>query len=118
MTDIDEWGKDPSVQIMRKVFKGMENAQHELLKRLDITPYDLRIRRWRDQALALFERACGVANRMGITIDEHTASVVYVHCLAKVMSADRINIPPGILPEAKSVERILKLPALKGGASR
>ena len=107
-TDKDEWGKDPSVQIMRKVFKGMENAQHELLKRLDITPYDLRIRRWRDQALALFERACGVANRMGITIDEHTASVVYVHCLAKVMGAERINILSGILPEAKSVERIFK----------
>ena len=108
MTDMDEWGKDPSVQIMRKVFKGMEKAQHELLKRLDIMPYDLRIRRWRDQALALFERAWGVANRMGITMDEHTASVVYVHCLAKIMGAERINIPAGILPEAKSVERIFK----------
>jgi hypothetical protein len=64
--------------------------------------------RGRDQALALFERACGVANRMGITIDEHTASVVYVHCLAKVMGAERINILSGILPEAKSVERIFK----------
>ena len=39
MTDMDEWGKDPSVQIMRKVFKGMENAQHELLKPLDITSW-------------------------------------------------------------------------------
>jgi hypothetical protein len=108
MTETDEWGKDPSVQVMRKVFKGMENAQHELLKRLDIIPYDLRIRRWREQALALFERACGVANRMGITIDEHTASLVYVHCLAKIMGAERINIPAGILPEARSVERIFK----------
>jgi hypothetical protein len=108
MTDMDEWGKDPSVQFMRKVFKEMEKAQHELLKGLDIIPYDLRIRRWRDQALALFERAWGVANRMGITMDEHTASTVYVHCLAKIMSAERINIPAGILPEAKSVERIFK----------
>jgi hypothetical protein len=108
MTDMDEWGKDPSVQIMRKVFKGMEKAQHELLKRLDIIPYDLRIRRWRDQALALFERAWGVADRMGITMDEPTASAVYVHCLAKIMGAERINIPAGILPEAKSVERIFK----------
>ena len=24
MTETDEWGKDPSVQVMRKVFKGME----------------------------------------------------------------------------------------------
>jgi hypothetical protein len=108
MTEMDEWGKDPSVQIMRKVFKGMEKAQHGLLKRLDIIPYDLRIRRWRDQALALFERAWGVANRMGITMDEHTASAVYVHCLAKIMGTERINIPAGILPESKSVEVILK----------
>lgn len=106
--DGDEWGKDPSVQFMRKVFKGMEKAQHDLLKRLDIIPYDPRIRRWRDQALALFERAWGVANQIGITMDEPTASLVYVHCLAKVMGAERVNIPAGILPEAKSVERILK----------
>jgi hypothetical protein len=108
MTEMDEWGKDPSVQILRRVFKGMEEAQHELLKRLDITPYDRRIRRWREQALALFERAWGAANRMDITMDEHTASLVYVHCLAKIISAERINIPPGILLEVKSIERIFK----------
>ena len=108
MANMDEWGKDPSVQIMRRVFKEMEKAQRELLKRLDIIPYDLRIRRWRDQALTLFERAWGVANRMGIMIDERTASLVYVHCLAKVMSGEQIDIPPGMLPEAKSVERIFK----------
>jgi hypothetical protein len=108
MTEMDEWGKDPSVQFMRKVFKEMEKAQHELLKRLDIKPYDLRIRRWRYQALSLFERAWGAASRMGITMDEQTASAVYVHCLAKVMGAERINIPAGTLPEAKSVERIFK----------
>ncbi len=108
MTEKDEWEKDPSVRVMRKVFKGMEEAQHELLKRLDITPYDLRIRRWRDEALTLFERACGAAGRMGIAIDEHAASLIYVHCLAKIMSAQRINIPLGILPDAKDVERIFK----------
>ena len=108
MTNTDEWGRDPWVQFMRKVFKEMEKAQHELLKRLGIKPFDPRIRRWRDQALALFERACGVANRIGVPIDEHTASLVYVHCLANVMVAERINISAGILPEAERVERILK----------
>jgi hypothetical protein len=107
-TDPDEWGKDPSVQITRKVFKGMEKAQHGLLKRLDILPYDLRIRRWRDQALALFERAWGVANRMGIPMDEQTASAVYVHCLAKIIGSEGINIPAGLLPEVKSVENIFR----------
>jgi len=108
MTDRDEWGKDPSVQIMRRIFKEMEKAQHELLERLDIIPYDLRIRRWREQALALFERAWGVANRMGITMDEQSASLVYFHCLARVLGAERINIPAGILPEVKSMARILE----------
>jgi hypothetical protein len=108
MTEIDEWGKDPSVQIMRRVFKGMEKAQHDLLKQLDITPYDPRIRRWRNQALSLFERAWDASSRVGITMDEHTASLIYVHCLAKVMGAEQINIPAGTLPKTKNVERIFK----------
>jgi len=108
MADVDQWGKDPSVQIMRKVFKGMEKAQHELLKGLDIIPYDLRIRRWRGQALTLFERTWDVANRMGVAMDEHTASAIYVHCLAKIMGSEGINILAGILPEAENVERIFK----------
>jgi hypothetical protein len=85
MTDVDQWGKDPSVQILRKVFKGMEKAQHKFLKGLNVAPYDLRIRGWRGQALALFERAWHVANRMGVNMNEHTASTIYVHCLAKIM---------------------------------
>ena len=107
-TDRDEWGKDPSVQIMRKVFKEMEKAQHELLKRLDIIPYDLRIRSWRDQALALFERTWGVSNRMGVTMNEHTAPAIYIHCLAKIMGSEGINIPAGILPEAGKELRVFK----------
>jgi hypothetical protein len=108
MTDMDQWGEDPSVQIMRKVFKRMEKAQHELLKQLDIIPYDPRMRRWRDQALALFEGTREVASRMGVTMNEDTASAIYVHCLAKIIGSDGINIPAGILPEPENIERILK----------
>ena len=108
MTDTDQWGKDPSVQIMRRVFKGMEKAQHELFKGLNIVPYDLRIRRWREQALALFERTWDIANRMRVTMDELTASSIYVHCLAKIVGSEGINIPAGILPEAQKELRVLK----------
>jgi len=108
MTEMDEWGKDPSVQFMRRVFKEIEKAQHEFLKQLEIKPHDPRIRGWREQALALFEKAWGIAYRMGITVDEHTASVVYVHCLAKIMGTERIQVPADIMPDAKTVERILK----------
>ncbi len=108
MIDLDQWEKDPSVQIMRRVFKGMEKAQHELFKGLSIAPYDLRIRRWREQALALFERTWGTASQMGITVDEHTASSIYIHCLAKIMGSEGIRIPAGILPDAQKELRVLK----------
>jgi hypothetical protein len=108
MTAIDEWGRDPSVQLMRKVFKEMESAQHTFLRQLDISPYDLRTRRWREQTLALFERAWGAANRMGITMDEAMASAIYVHCLAKIIGSEGNEIPEGILPEGKEVERLAK----------
>ena len=108
MTDRDEWGRDPSVQIMRQVFTAMETAQRELLKQLDIFPSDLRIRRWREQARLLFEKTWGVAGRMGISMDEQTAAAVYIYCLAKIMSSEGITIPAGIVPEAKDVERLCK----------
>jgi hypothetical protein len=108
MTDVDPWGMDPSVQILRKVFKGMEKAQQEFLKGLNILPYDLRIRRWREQALVLFERAWDVANRMGVTMNEQTASAIYIHCLAKILGSEGINIPAGILPEVEKELRVFK----------
>jgi hypothetical protein len=108
MTEMDQWGRDPSVQILRKIFKAMEKTQHEFLKGLNIRPYDLRIRRWREQALALFERTWDVANQLGVTMNEQTASAIYVHCLAKIMGSEGINIPAGILPEVEKELRVFK----------
>jgi hypothetical protein len=45
---------------------------------------------------------------MGVTMNEHTAPAIYIHCLAKIMGSEGINIPAGILPEAENVERIFK----------
>jgi hypothetical protein len=108
MNDRDEWGKDPSVQIMRKVFKEMETVQHELLSRLDISPYDPRIRRWREKSLALFEQAWEVANRIGISMDEAMASTVYCQCLAKVIDSEGHEVPEGIVPKGKDVAWLFK----------
>lgn len=108
MNDSDEWGKDPSVQIMRKVFKAMENAQHALLSQLDISPYDLRIRKWREKSLALFEQAWAAANRIGISMDESMASAVYVHCLVKVIDSEGHAVPRDIAPKGKDVAWLFK----------
>ena len=108
MIDHDEWGKDPSVRIMRTVFKEMEKAQHALLSQLDISPYDLRIRKWRESFLALFEQTWEKANRTGISMDATMASAVYIHYLAKTIAAEGHKIPEGTVPEGKEVERLLK----------
>jgi hypothetical protein len=108
MNERDEWGNDPSVQIMRKVFKEMETAQHELLSQLDISPYDPRIRRWREKALALFEQAWGKANRIGISMDASMASAVYCQCLAKVIDSGGHEVPEGVVPKGKDVAWLFK----------
>jgi hypothetical protein len=108
VTDRDEWGRDPSVQFIRRVFTAMEGAQLEFLKQLDISLYDLRIRRWREQALTLFERTWGVAHRMGIAMDEQIAVAVYLHCLAKIIGSEGTPIPADMVPQGKDAERLLK----------
>ena len=57
----DEWGHDPSVQSMRRVFCFMEEAQQQLLRDLNISLFDQRLRRGREHALKLFEQAWPLA---------------------------------------------------------
>ena len=104
---MDEWGRDPSVKAMRSVFKAMEDALEGLLKQLDISPLDLRVRDWLEQALAKFERAWMEARRQGIPMDEKTAAAVYDHCLAKVIAAGGIKIPESRLAAEKVVEKLV-----------
>ena len=104
---MDEWGRDPSVQAMRKVFKGMEMSLGEILTQLDISPYDPRIRGWLEKALTKFESSWCVANQTGIIMNEQTAPVVYAHCLAKVIASEGIEIHEGVLPADRALERLI-----------
>lgn len=108
MNESDEWGKDSSVRIMRTVFTAMEKAQQAFLGRLAISPYDLRIRKWREKTLILFEQAWGAANRIGINMDTIMASAIYVHCLAKTIAAEGHKIPEGIVPESEDLTRLFE----------
>ena len=107
MMDMDEWGRDPSVRAMRKVFKGMEESLEEILGQLKIAPYDPRIRGWLEMALAKFETSWSVANQMGISMNAKIAPAIYVHCLARVMGSEGIEIPEGILPEEQDTARLI-----------
>lgn len=108
MNDIDEWGRDPAVRSMRKVFKGMEDAQREFFDRIGIHNYDPRIRSWREKALALFEKAFSRANNAGLIISENTASNIYLHCLAHVMGNQGMELAENFLPKPTGIEDILK----------
>lgn len=104
---MDEWGRDPSVKAMRRIFKAMEKSLDDLLEQLNISPFDHRIKGWLEQALAKYERAWGEASRRGVTMDEKMAPAVYAHCLVKVIGSEGITIPESRLTVNKDDEREL-----------
>ncbi len=103
----DDWGQDPSVQGMRRVFAHMETAQEKLLGRLSISPYDNRLRRWREEALTFFDRACALAAKRGIALSEEYLASIYLHCLGQVLSLDGIEVSSDILPRDEGIIRFL-----------
>jgi len=105
---MDEWGRDPSVKAMRRIFKAMEKSLDDLLEQLNISPFDHRIKGWLEQALDKYERAWGEASRMGVPMDEKMAPAIYVHCLVKVIGSGGIKIPESLLAIDKDVERVFK----------
>ena len=107
MITMDDWGKDPSVQTMRRVFKEMEKSKNEILMRLDIAPFDPRTRGWLEKALSAFEKTWSLANQMGLIMDENRASMIYAHCFSKVIGSEGTEIPEGLIPEDKETERLI-----------
>jgi len=105
MTIQDDWGHAPSVQSMRRVFARMESAQKELLGRLNISPFDPKLRRRREEAWTFFERAWPLAARRGVAVSEEDTASLYVHCLARAFHSDGVEVPSEALP---SDERIIK----------
>jgi hypothetical protein len=84
--------------MMRQVFAHMEMAQRELLGRLDISPYDSRLRRWRKEAHELFERAYALAAKEGIMMGKESAASIYLNCLRQMLRRDGVEVPDGALP--------------------
>jgi len=104
----DEWGHDPSIQSMRRVFSYMEEAQQQLLKDLKISLFDQRLRPGRQRALGLFERAWPLAIKRGIITSEKDAAPFYLHCLAQALKLVRIEVPNELLPKDEKFISILQ----------
>jgi hypothetical protein len=104
----DEWGEDPSVRMMRRVFAAMEAAQKEFIENLGLSPFDQRLRRWRERALGVFDALWARAAGAGLELSVEEAGAFYVQCLGKTMIRDGMDVPPGILPRSEKLEKILK----------
>ena len=106
--DSDEFGRDPAVRSMRRVFAQMEKLQQTMREAVALPPLDRRLRVWREQALQLFEQAWARAGRRGLTNTEEEAAFLYAHCLARILERGRIRIPLAALPRNEAFEQIIQ----------
>jgi hypothetical protein len=96
-TPIDEWGHDPTVQQVRRLFALMENEQDALLKQLNLSSLDTRLHDSRKTALRMYESACSQAAAKRPAWDETTYAAVYINCLIRVLEKRGIQIPDDVL---------------------
>ena len=108
MSGQDEFGRDPQIRYMRRVFAGMDKVQATLIQRLNLSPFDYRLRRVREATLTLFEQGWMLARRQGIVSSEEEIAVLYIYCLVRILSANRIPVPPEELPAHESIARFMK----------
>lgn len=103
-----DWGSDPTVLMMRRVFREMEMAQWAFLSRLGISALDQRLPNWRRSARVLFEKTWAEADRTGLSITDESAGSIYLHCLANRMVRDGVDIPDGTLPNDPEIEKAVR----------
>lgn len=106
--DIDEFGHDPQVRFLRRAFAETEAAQGDLLKRLDISPLDGRLRSAREATLKLFGRIWEVYDRWGTAMDEKEMSYIYLHCFYRILEKLKMAPPEGILPPNERMEKLMR----------
>ena len=108
MTYRDEWGQNPSVQGMRRIFTRMEAVQAELLEGSKISPLNSKLRRCREKALSLFERAWELAVKRDLLVSEDEIASLYVHCLAKILGMAGFEVSDELLSREERIIRLLQ----------
>ena len=108
MKNKDEWALDPSVRVMRRVFERIEAAQENLLRHLSISPFDTRLRSWRETALKFFEKSWVQAKKYGIDLEKKQAAALYVHCLIQALNMNGIKVAREAFPYDEKITMLLK----------
>jgi hypothetical protein len=104
----DQFGRDPQVRYLRRVFASMEQKQGALLERIGVSPTDYRLRRAREAALKSFEKAWMLASRRGVVETEDEIGDLYVLCFAKILEGNRITVPDEFLPSGTKIKDVIK----------
>jgi len=100
----DTWGRDPSIQSMRRVFAMMEKGQTEILAALFISPLDQRLRRWRQSALHLFEQKYKQTTDRGSRPNERQMTDLYCDCFVSILGKDDIPVSSSFIPPNEEVK--------------
>lgn len=104
---IDEWANDPQVRFLRRAFSHIEKAQNNLLEKIGVSSFDERLRRIRDGALNVFEKAWSLAVRRGMNLDEKDLESLYIYSLSYVLERHRIHVPGDILSYSERAKKIV-----------
>ncbi|MBW1703736.1 MAG: hypothetical protein JRJ86_01040 [Deltaproteobacteria bacterium] len=107
MSEIDEWGRDPSVQKMRGVFSRMEAAQRKLLEQVGISSLDIRLRQAREKARGLFERTWSHAATQDLDMGDDAVAGLYSYCLAWALGHAGIEVPGKFLSDDKRLRDLI-----------
>lgn len=104
----DNWGRDPSVRFMRSVFGSLEEAQKAFFVSLNISFFDPRLRRWREEARNIFDQVWPQAMTRGLVSSEKDASLLYLHCLERSLKLNGIEIPNGIISNVDEIHKLVE----------
>ena len=95
----DEWGSDPSVQIMRRVFSRMEETYRTMLEKSEISFFDERLGPIREAARDMFERTWHRNAGRGLGQVEEEAARLYLRCLTRCLVTAGIEVAEDCLPD-------------------
>jgi hypothetical protein len=104
----DDWGADPQIRYMRQVFGHIETAQADFLHCLNISPFDSRLRRWREAGLKLFEKVWMLSSKRGIASEKEQVSKIYLHCLAHFLKLNKVTVTHEALSFDEKIDSFIK----------
>ncbi len=105
--DNDEWGRDPAVRSLRRIFGVIEAEQQRLLDRLTIDRLDSRLSQWRKMTLHLFEQQWASSVEQGLRLEEKDVGDLYLRCMARVLGTRGVVVPADAMAANEKVDRVM-----------